>query len=124
MQIPPSRVGSSTHLQAPLAGPPRHKAIDQSVPSKFAWAALELFEFTIRFPRPYHLLAISVKRIINDPFGSIDLVIVLIAEMPKAFGNGLKSRPFRLVIKRVVCVCGIDDLTKEDERGIINKVVL
>jgi hypothetical protein len=34
----------------------------------------------------YHFLGVCVERIIDDPLGSVELMIVLVAEMPETFG--------------------------------------
>src|SRR5215470_16112179 len=61
---------------------------------------------------PHHLLAIGIERIVDDPLGGIDRVVVLVAEMAEAFGDGLQSRPFRLSIERIVGVGSVDDSTE------------
>jgi hypothetical protein len=83
----------------------------------------QLLEITVWFSILHHLFAVGIERIVNDPLGSIDLVIVFVAEMPKAFGNSFKSRSFRLTIERVVRVSGIDDLSEKDKRKIIRKLI-
>jgi hypothetical protein len=83
---------------------------------------LKLFEVTVRFSCLHHRLAISIERIIDDPFGCVYFVIVFVTEMPKAFGNGLKSGAFWLTVKRVVGVRGIYDFSEKDEREIIGKL--
>jgi hypothetical protein len=61
---------------------------------------------------PYHLLAISIERIIDDPFSCIESMVIFVTEMPKALSDGYKPWPFRLMIERVVCVGAIDDFSK------------
>ena len=61
---------------------------------------------------PYHLFAISIERIVDDPFGCIESMVIFVTEMPKALGDGYEPWPFRLMIKRVVCVGAIDDFSK------------
>ena len=78
----------------------------------------KLFEVTVWFSSLHHLFAISIERIVDDPLGCIYLVIVFVAEMPEAFGNGLKSRAFRLTIQRIVGVCGVDNFPEKDKRGL------
>src|SRR5262249_8635834 len=54
------------------------------------------------FPALHHLFAIRIEHIVDDPLGRVYFVIVFVAEVPEAFGNCLKSGPFRLIIERVV----------------------
>jgi hypothetical protein len=45
-----------------------------------------LFEIAIRLSLSYHLAAIGVERIVDDPLGSVELVIIRIAEMAESLG--------------------------------------
>lgn len=51
-------------------------------------------------------------------------MIVFVAQMPEAFGNGLKSGAFRLTIQRIVGVCGVYNFPKKDKRWIVRQLVL
>src|SRR4051812_6236467 len=62
-----------------------------------------------RLPAKNHFSAIRVKRVINDPLGRIDLVVVLVAETAKALGDRAKPGGFRLLPQRVVRIRAIDD---------------
>jgi hypothetical protein len=55
-------------------------------------------EHSVGFAVTHHLLAVRIKRVVNDPLRIIQRVIVLIAKMAKAFGDGLQSRPFGLLV--------------------------
>jgi hypothetical protein len=70
-------------------------------------AGRKSFEIAVRLSSLHHLFAISIERIINDPFGRIHLVIVFISEMSEALGDRFQSGSFRLAIERVVCVRGV-----------------
>src|SRR5262249_53331816 len=82
------------------------------------------FEVTVWFSCLHHFFAVSIQRIVDDPLSGIYFMIVFVAEMSKAFGNGFKSRSFRLTIERVVRVRGIHDFSEKDKRGVIRKFVL
>src|SRR5271154_7100624 len=72
----------------------------------------------------HHLAAIRIKRVIYDPLGGVERVVVLVAEMSEAFGHRLESRPFGLMVERVVGVGTIDDPAKQHEGGIARQLVL
>src|SRR5690349_18915702 len=44
-------------------------------------------EGSVRFALPHHLAAVGVKRVVDDPLGRVELVIVLEAEVTEAFGD-------------------------------------
>jgi hypothetical protein len=46
-------------------------------------------ELTRRFAALNHLFGIGVEGVVDDPLRGIEFVIVLIPEVPKAFGDGL-----------------------------------
>jgi hypothetical protein len=46
-------------------------------------------ELTRRFAALNHLFGIGVEGVVDDPLRGVELVIILITEMPEAFGNGL-----------------------------------
>jgi hypothetical protein len=73
---------------------------------------------------PHHLPAVSVKRVVDDPLGGIERMIVLEAEMPEAFRDGFKARRFGLLIEAIVGVGTVDDLAQQHERGVIAQLVL
>src|SRR5204863_3565406 len=43
-------------------------------------------EFTIAFALPHHFLAISIERVVDDPLGGIQRVVVFVSETTKAIG--------------------------------------
>src|SRR6266850_668753 len=82
-----------------------------------------LLKPTIRLTSLYDFLTISVQRVVNDPLGGVDLVVVLEAQLREAESNGFQSSGFRLVPERVVRVRSVDDLCQEDECGIHCEIV-
>src|SRR5262249_32399066 len=100
----------------------RRQPVDKST-GTFGLPHRELFEVSMCLSRLHHLFAISIEHIVDDPLGRVYFVIVFVAEVPEAFGNCLKSGPFRLIIERVVGIRGIDDFSEKDYRGIIHKLV-
>src|SRR5215831_18629248 len=71
-----------------------------------------------------HLLAIGIERVVDDPLCGIESVIVFVAEVAEALGNGFEARPFGLMIKGVVRIGTVDDPAEENERVIIGQFVL
>ena len=51
-------------------------------------------------------------------------MVVLVAEMPEAFGHRLQPRSFGLMVERVVGVGAVDDPAQQHERGIARQLVL
>ena len=78
----------------------------------------------MRLAALYHLAAIRIKRVVDDPFRGILFVVVLEAEMPKALGDGFEARSLRLVIQGVVGVGAVDDPPEQYQRGIAGQLVL
>src|SRR5215470_1931119 len=83
-----------------------------------------LHEISLRLALPHHLAAVGIERVVDDPFRSIERVIVGIAEMPKAFSNRLESWPFRLLVEGVVRIRAIHDAAEQDQRRIGGQPVL
>src|SRR5882757_331554 len=81
-------------------------------------------EVTMRLAAFYHFAAIRIERVIDDPGCRIMFVIVLEAEMSKAFGDSFKARSLRLVVQRVIGIGTIDDPPKQHQRGIAGQIVL
>lgn len=52
--------------------------------------------------------------VVHDPFGGVQLVVILVAEMSETLGNSLKSRSFRLSIQRVVRVGTVHDPAEQN----------
>ena len=51
-------------------------------------------------------------------------MIVLVTEMAETLGDGLKARPFGLVIERVIAIGAIDDPAEQHQRSIVGQLVL
>src|SRR5262249_40049480 len=49
------------------------------------------FERSVSFVLPYHLFAVSVKRIVHDPLGCVDLVIVFEADVSKSLSDSAQA---------------------------------
>jgi hypothetical protein len=81
-------------------------------------------ELAGRFAALHHLAAIRVECVVDDPLGGIERMIILVAEMPEALGDGLKARPFGLMIERVVGIGAVHDPAKQHERRISRELVL
>ena len=45
----------------------------------------------MRIAALYHLAAVRIERVIHNPLGCILFVVVLEAEMPKAFGDSFED---------------------------------
>ena len=71
----------------------------------------------------HHRLAISVERVIDDPLGRIERVIVFVAEMPEAFGDRFEARTLRLTIQRVVGIGAVDNVPQQHECGVAGQLV-
>src|SRR5262249_3797110 len=80
-------------------------------------------EIAVRLSVRNHLFAIRIERVVDDPFGGIERVIVLEAEMAKALGNRLEAGAFGLVIERVFRIGAVDDLAEQDERRVAGELV-
>jgi hypothetical protein len=81
-------------------------------------------ELAGRFAALHHLAAILVECVVDDPLGGIERMIILVAEMPEALGDGLKARPFGLMIERVVGIRAVHDPAKQHERRISRELLL
>ena len=94
-------------------------------------AVPEILGLSIASPRelaaglllPDHFLAVRVKGVVNDPFRSIECVIVLVSEMAEAFCDRFQAGPFRLLVKRVVRISAVDDPSQQYERSVADKRV-
>src|SRR5260370_34672169 len=82
-----------------------------------------LCKHAIKPALPYHLFAVGIERIVNDPLGSIQCVIVLVAEMTKTFCDSLQAGSFGLSIQGIIGVRAIDDLAQQDKRGVVGQLV-
>src|SRR5258708_4335181 len=81
--------------------------------------ALSAHEAAVRLAALYHLAAIRVERIVDDPLRRILCVVVLEAEMPEAFCDSFEPWTLRLVVQRIVGIGAVDDPPKQHQRGIL-----
>jgi len=56
---------------------------------------------------------VGVESIIDDPLGRIQFVVVLEAQVPKAFSDSFQSRAFGLIAKRIVSISSINNSTEQ-----------
>src|SRR5438552_2352780 len=82
-----------------------------------------LCKHAVKLALPYHLFAVGVERIVNDPLGSIQCVIVLVAEMTKPFCDSLQAGSFGLSIQGIIGVRAVDDLAQQDKCGVVGQLV-
>src|SRR5216684_5264799 len=80
--------------------------------------ALSAHEVAVRLAALYHLAAIRIERIVDDPLRRILRMVVLEAEMPEAFGDSFEAQSLRLMVQRVIGVGAVDDPPKQYQRGI------
>src|SRR5262252_10322188 len=80
-------------------------------------------EIAVGLALPDHFLAVGVKGVVDDPLRGIDGVIVLVSEMAKSLGDRLEPWSFGLVMKRIVSVGAVDDLSKQHQRRIFREPV-
>src|SRR5260370_39770003 len=85
--------------------------------------ALSAHEVAVRPAAPYHLAAIRVERIVDDPLRRILRAVVLVAEMPEAFCDSFEAWTLRLGVQRVVRLGPGDDPPKQYQRGILRQLV-
>src|ERR1700733_13347102 len=78
----------------------------------------------MRLAALYHLAAIRIERVVDDPLRRILCMVILEAEMPKAFSDSFEAWSLRLVIQRVVGIGAVDDPPKQHQRGILRQLVL
>src|SRR5713226_10395380 len=81
-------------------------------------------EVAVRLAALYHLAAIRVERIVDDPLRRILCVVVLEAEMPEAFCDSFEAWTLRLVVQRVVGIGSVAGPTMQHQRGIPRQLVL
>src|SRR6266852_3826332 len=94
-----------------------------SLPLPALIASLPSAESSVWLSALHHLLAIRVQRIINNPLGCIDFVIVLKIQAAKPFRDGVQPSALRLLPQRVVGVRAIHDLAKQHQRRIRRQTV-
>src|SRR6476469_6359789 len=49
----------------------------------------------------HHFPGVGVERIIDDPLSGVESMVVLVAEMPEAFGHRLQSGSLGLMVKGI-----------------------
>jgi len=68
-------------------------------------------------------LAVGIKRVIDDSFGRVLGVVVLVTEMPKSFSDGFEAGTFGLMVERVVRIGAVDNPSEQNQRGIACQLV-
>src|SRR5258707_12477730 len=86
--------------------------------------ALSAHEAAVRLAALYHLAAIRIERVVDDPLRSILCVVVLEAEMSKAFGDSFEAWSLRLMVQGVIGVGAVDDPPEQHQRRIVGQLVL
>src|SRR5216683_2996991 len=81
-------------------------------------------ESPVRLSAIHHLFAVGVERLVNNPLGRIDFVVVPEIKMAKPFRDGLQSRALRLLPQRVIGIRAIHDLPEQHECRIPRQIVL
>src|SRR5665811_2270374 len=96
--------------------------------STFIWMSdskrVSIHELAMRFSALYHLAAIRIERVVDDPLRRIVFVVVLEPKMPEAFGDSFEAGTLRLMIQRVIGVGTVDDPPKQHQRWITRQLVL
>ena len=77
----------------------------------------------MRLAALYHLTAIRIERVIDDPPCRIVFVVVLEAKMPESFGDSFEAGSLRLMVQRVIGVGAVDDPPKQHQRRIAGQLV-
>ena len=81
-------------------------------------------ESPVRLSAIHHLFAVRVERLVNNPLGRIDFVVVPEIKMAKPFRDGLQPRALRLLPQRVIGIRAIHDLPEQHECRIPRQIVL
>src|SRR5258706_6182785 len=81
--------------------------------------ALSAHEVAVRLAALYHLAAIRVQRIVDDPLRRILCVVVLEAEMPEAFCDNFEPWSRRQMVQRIVGTGAVYDPPQQHQRGIL-----
>src|SRR5262249_5609230 len=87
------------------------------------WVGSRLDEIAVGLAPLHHLLAVGIEGVVDNPLGGVQGMVVLVTEVTEAFGDGFKPWSFGLMIECVVGVGAIDDLAKENERGVPHQLV-
>src|SRR5260370_1973899 len=80
-------------------------------------------EGSIWLPALHHLLAVCVDRIVNNPLGRIDFVVILKIQTAKPFCDSDQPRALRLLPQRVVRIRAIHDLPEQRKCRISSQFV-
>src|SRR6266436_4980628 len=80
-------------------------------------------EGSIWLPALHHLLAVGVERIVNNPLGRIDFVVILKIQTAKPFCDSVQPRALRLLPQCVVGIRPIHDLPKQRQCGVLRQFV-
>src|SRR6201991_1902149 len=78
----------------------------------------------MRLAALYHFQAIRIERVVDDPLRGIVFMVVLEAEMPKAFGDSFEARPLGLMVQRLVGGGAVDDPPQQHQSGVAGEFVL
>src|SRR5882757_415552 len=95
----------------------RSAMLTPSLPLPALIASLPSTESSVWLPALHHLLAIRVQRIVNNPLGCIDFVVVLKIQASKPFRDGVQPRALRLLPQRVVGVAPFTILPSNTSAG-------
>src|SRR2546423_1655301 len=82
------------------------------------------YEAAVRLAAIYHLAAIRIERVVDDPLSRIVFMVVFEAEMPEAFGDSFQARSLRLLIQRVVGVGTVNDPPQQHQGRVASEFVL
>src|SRR5258708_12260732 len=80
-------------------------------------------EHPVWFPLAHHLLAIGIESVIDDPLGRIEFVVVLEAQVPKAFSNSFKPCAFGLIPERIIGIRSINNFSEQYQCSAAGKIV-
>jgi hypothetical protein len=58
------------------------------------------------------MTAIRVKRVIDNPFGGIEFVVVFESQVSKSLSHSLESCGLGLIPQRIVCIRAIHNLSE------------
>src|SRR4029077_19050732 len=72
----------------------------------------------------HHLPAIGVKRVINNPLGRIDFMVVAEVQLSKSLGDRIQSSSLGLMPQRVVRVGAVYDFSQQPQRRVCRQIVL
>src|SRR5260221_9796185 len=70
-------------------------------------------EHPVWFPLAHHLLTIGIESVIDHPLGRIQIMVVLEAQVLKAFSNSFKSCAFGFIPERIIGISSINNYRAE-----------